>query len=265
MGQITINFASDKSILMLLLQYFSPILGVLIGFLLSIGWDYLKSYKEYNKKRKAIIDELNTNIGLIPQKVNVIEQIKKSLSEELVLPGNSVSFSSHIYHNYIGDITSGLSKIERENFHVIYQRLKIVDLFLDEFFEKYKQDKESSAFRSLNEDYKNTCDDIIESCLVSQHLIECLIDGKPKKITWEKVSSEKQLKYIKDYLLHHIYIYIKNQKVVTTNQVNKNSVPSLDLKSTYVLLQTLENKDNIIKQNEEADKDIAEYKWKFVK
>jgi hypothetical protein len=157
MEQITINLASNnKSLIIPILQYLLPIFGVILGFVLSTYWDTYKSKKEFKEKREAVWNELKTNMGLIPQKIDVLNQIKGALSTESLLPGNSVLFSSHIYHSYIGDITSGLSKVERENLHVIYERLKIVDLFLNNFFDKYIQEKKSGVLNNQNENYDLT-------------------------------------------------------------------------------------------------------------
>jgi len=97
------------------LKYIIPLLGVTLGFFLNIVCDKYKLVKSHKNKKEAIMDELSTNLGIIPQKIDILKQMQDALRKSSILPGDNVSFSSPVYNNYIGDITYKLSKSEREN------------------------------------------------------------------------------------------------------------------------------------------------------
>ena len=173
-----------------LLSIIGVLLGVIIGFLLSVIYEIVKDKQSSKKKKNVIRNELNTNLGFIPQKIDHLENLKKSLEEKTILPSQNVHCTTYLYDIYIGDIGGQLSKNERESLHVIYESMKVVDKFLDDVFVQFINLRMSEQLAEPFETYIGMCDGLINRCNLIQDLIKEYLNGNPRKITDEKFNSK---------------------------------------------------------------------------
>ena len=162
------------------------IIGAIAGFLLLAKHEIAKDKQSNERKKGAIRSELNTNLGLIPQKIDHLENLKKSLEEEKILPSQNVHCTTYLYDIYIGDIGGQLSKNERENLHVIYESMKVIDKFLDDVFIQFIDLRVSGQLSEPFESYIGMCDGLIKRCDLIQDLIKEYLNGNPRKITDDK-------------------------------------------------------------------------------
>jgi len=89
------------------------IIAVIVGFLLSTLWEIIKNKYSICTKRKSIQSELKTNRGLIPQKIDILNQAKSSLANKRLLPTTSVHFQTYLYDSYIAEEGLSLSACKR--------------------------------------------------------------------------------------------------------------------------------------------------------
>lgn len=254
---ININ-TTTKSLITELIPYGASLIGVVIGALLSM-WIFLwKERRNFINKKKAIENELKTNLGLLPQKIDTLQLIKENLKEEKILKGDSVSYSNKLYNSYIGDVGYKIKDLERENLHIIYGNLQQVDKFLNEFYteiqtelnkEKYSKEKYSKEI--VYNYYFSLCNEMIRNCLIVEELIENYLKGKPEKeVTWDEnyISEEERFKYLLQYYLTKILRYIKNKSYPkTTEEIMKQVVPKMSKDTTLTLLKVLQKQGKIKK------------------
>lgn len=164
---------------------FWALVGVVIGFLLSVIWEIIREKLSIRKKRKAIENELRTNLGLIPQKIEHLNNLKDSLNKQRLLPSQNVHCTTYLYDLYIGDAGSCLSEDERGNLNVIYESIKVVDKFLDNVFKEFIGFKASQQLPEPFKAYAGMCEELIERCHLIQDLIREYLCGKPRKIAWD--------------------------------------------------------------------------------
>lgn len=169
-----------------LLLIIGTVTGAVVGFLLLAGYEIVKDKQSNKRKKDAIRSELNTNLGLISQKIDHLKNLKESLKKEKILPGQNVHCTTYLYDIYIGDIGGQLSKDERENLHVIYESMKVIDKFLDDVFIQFINLRMSEQLSEPFGAYIEMCNGLIKRCNLIQDMIkECLSDN-PRKITGDK-------------------------------------------------------------------------------
>ncbi|MEA2088707.1 MAG: hypothetical protein U9O55_02615 [Patescibacteria group bacterium] len=168
------------------LPIIGTLIGVIVGFLLSIVYEIVKNKLSVKRKKRAIRNELNTNLGLIPQKIEHIKSLKKTLERQKILPCQNVHCTTYLYDFYIGDIGIQLTKDERENLHVIYESIRVVDKFLDDVFIQFINFRMSGQISKPFEFYIGMCEELINRCNLVQNLIKEYLDGNLRKITGNK-------------------------------------------------------------------------------
>ncbi len=110
-----------------MIEAFFGLFGVVLGFVLSVGYQELKALKERRSIYAALLAELRSNLLMIPYKRKIIEQVIKNLSLERLLSGESVRFQTLVYDANCLKMSSICSQRERDSLHFIYQHLNILD------------------------------------------------------------------------------------------------------------------------------------------
>lgn len=164
---------------------FWVIVAVIVGFLLSRLWEIGSSIYSFHKKKKAIESELRTNLGLLPQKIDILEKLKNSLENEKLLPTPSVHHQTYLYYLYIGDVGPSLTGLQRENLHIIYESLNVIDNFLDNIFREFIELSATGLISEPFDAYKYMCEDLINRSSIIKELIKGFLENKPTKVTWD--------------------------------------------------------------------------------
>jgi len=162
------------------------IVAVIVGFLLSTVRGFFENRWSLYKKRKAIKSELQTNKGLIPQKIDILEQAKNSLEMKKLLPTTSVHFQTYLYDSYIGEVGPSFCVLNRENLHIIYETLKGTDISLDNFYKEFLELRASQQLDDSFQTYINMFEDIIDSLTRTKGLIDDYLSGNPRIVTWKE-------------------------------------------------------------------------------
>jgi len=160
--------------------------GVIVGFLLSALWEIIKNKLSIHRKRKAIESELRTNLGLIPQKIDLLNKVKTSLDQETVLPSYTVHYTTYLNDHYIGNVGPHLTEDQRSCLHVIYESMKFVDRFLDSLFRDFIEFRSSGQLSEPFKAFSGMCEDLIERSNLTQEMIKEYLMGKPRKVIWDE-------------------------------------------------------------------------------
>ncbi len=172
--------------------------GVVLGFLLYVFKDWLTDRKINNKKKSAILNELRTNLGLIGQKKDILNKLIIALKGGKISNTTSAGFSTSLYDKHIGDVGMDLNIIQLSCLHVIYEQLKFVDKYMNNFFNEYIEKSKSGILPNIFTDSMNECSDVIGICDLLNELIEGYLEGKPKDILWEDEEVENTKKEFKE-------------------------------------------------------------------
>ena len=164
---------------------FWTLVGVIIGFLLSALWEVIKNRLSICKKRRAIENELRTNLGFIPQKIDILKKLEASLNQKRILPSDSVHYTTDLYDLYIGEVGLHLSEDQRGCLHVVYEHMKGVDRFLDSTFRDFIEFRASGQLSDPFEAFSGMCEDLIEKSNLTQDMIKEYLAGKPRKVSWD--------------------------------------------------------------------------------
>lgn len=162
--------------------------GVALGFFLQFLYQERRDKALLIKKRVAIESELRTNATLIPQKKDLLLKIKCRLRKGKLLRGSSVRFPANCYADYVGEVSVSLTSIERENLVIIYETLRIIDEYMDNFHSEYMDImKKCVGVISFRDTYIGEIEDLVDQCSLAELLISKYLAGKPMKIAWDQL------------------------------------------------------------------------------
>ncbi len=165
---------------------FTAIIGVIVGFLLNEASKLFKDCRLSKKLKKALEDELNTNLYQLDQKIDIANQMVNALHQENILPGISVPFASSVYDHHFPSVLKDLNPIQRDNVRHIYSNLSVLDKVLFSFESSYKEDLQQGIFPDTNAAYIAKLKDVIENYKVLKDLIKNYLDNTPKDIYYRR-------------------------------------------------------------------------------
>lgn len=159
---------------------FWALAGVLAGVVLGEGVRWVRERGERAKQKRVIQEELRAIRGQIAQKVDLINQMIKSLKNGRYLPGRSVAIVNLGYRRFGAELYPHLSPAERNTLHVVHERLRIADDELEQFERKFQQDLQEEVVADpftaaadrlgeLRESYR-AMDELIHGYLAGQAL-----------------------------------------------------------------------------------------------
>ncbi len=161
----------------------SGLLGILAGFLLGEGSRLIRAHCSRKKAVKAIMDELSLNMRMLPQRMDVLRQMKEWMQEKKILPGTGVLFSSKAYGEVFSQAFPRLKAVERDNLHVIYSYLSNTNEFMFAFEENVKRDlKEWPGEEEVWRVYSQWINEFMESLEKATELTKGLQEGKPTDV-----------------------------------------------------------------------------------
>ncbi|WP_346837980.1 hypothetical protein [Microbulbifer sp. SAOS-129_SWC] len=113
------------------------LLGVVLGFVLAEGAQWLKRHRLRIRLRKSLVAELQSIIRMVPSKVDVLNQAESHFKAERVMPTQSTRFPRDIYSRIIIETPEILKEWERDCLHIIHERLRVVDNSMDSMEERF--------------------------------------------------------------------------------------------------------------------------------
>jgi hypothetical protein len=167
----------------------TALLGVIVGFLLNETSKLFKDKRLSKKLKKALEDELSTNLFQLDQKIDIANQMIYALNQGKFLPGISVPFASTVYDHHFPSILKDLNPIQRDNVRHIYSNLTVLDEVLFSFEKSYKEDIQQSVLADTNNAYVAKINDVLNNYKVLKDIINCYLNENPKDIYYRNKCS----------------------------------------------------------------------------
>lgn len=153
---------------------FWTITGIVIGFILTFGSNFLKDYIHRRNIKKALKKELIFNCNVIGKKKEILKQMFDLLDLKNIYAVSPIHSMTNIYDTYISELSLYLNSEYKEDLHMIYSKLKINDKKMDEFEQNIKDDIRNGhknyieAYKSKIFDYQTNYDIIL--LLIHKHI-----------------------------------------------------------------------------------------------
>ena len=101
--------------------------GVVVGFLLSVGYQAITARLEIRRLKKALRGELRSIKFQVGQKEDVLRKMIAELGNGNILPGETVPIPDDVYSSGIYKLLPHLTAKQRNCLHVIYGHLRVAD------------------------------------------------------------------------------------------------------------------------------------------
>jgi len=167
---------------------FWALLGVVLGFGLNALWQILRDALGRRRRRQSIEAELRTNLGLLPQKIEHLQNARRALNKRKLLAGDNVHFATYLYDTHIGEVAQHLSSAQREVLHVVYQSMRVVDRVLDDLVSSFVQTRSSGQLSKPFEAYAGMCAEMADRCELVSAMVKEYLAGEPRQVTWNNIS-----------------------------------------------------------------------------
>jgi hypothetical protein len=176
------------------------LIGVVLGVCIGAGYEEWKSRRNRKTLKAALIEELRSNLQMVPQKRDIVEQIIGHLNENKLLPGSGARFISVFYKTYFPSIIPDLSIKERNSFHILYEYFRIVDWLLENYSERIVESMGTERINEYTMLYLAMLKDIMNLLNLTERLITKHLDGKPEDVLYSGEDHVKliQAKYSED-------------------------------------------------------------------
>jgi hypothetical protein len=158
------------------------LIGVLVGFALAVGFQEMKGWLQRIAMRRSLLAELRSNLYMLPQKCDIISQIRENLSAERLLPGDSVRFSTVIYQTHYPTLSWRYSDRERNSLHVIYEQLRTVDSTLAGYADQIVHSLHSEGLKNIIGIQLTKMKDMADVLNVTEKLISDHLAGNPDDV-----------------------------------------------------------------------------------
>jgi hypothetical protein len=160
------------------------IIGVLLGFCLSAGYQEWKSWKHRKELKAGLLEELRANLLMVPPKRDIVEQIISHLNGGRILPGNSVHFLMVFYKTHFPAIFPQLNIKERNSFHFLYEYFRIVDWLLDNYSGRILESMGTEKVDDHTRVYLAMMTDIVNVLNLTEKLITKHLAGNPEDVLY---------------------------------------------------------------------------------
>jgi len=166
------NFAAILGIMGILV-------GVVLGFSLNTVWEAWKERRKRKQMRNQIPAELETNLLMIEQKRDILNQIIIHLENQEVLTGISVRFITTFYDTHIQQLYPYYSAKERHSLHFIYQSLKAIDSVMHTFEQELMQHLALGFVKDPFEHYASRMKELLQRVNLTEDLLRQHLAGEP--------------------------------------------------------------------------------------
>lgn len=169
------------------------LIGVVLGVCLGAGYEEWKSRRNRKILKEALIEELRSNLQMVPQKRDIVEQIISQLNKNKLLPGSGARFIRVFYETHFPSIFPALSIKERNSFHILYEYFRIVDWLLENYSERIVESMGTERINDYIRLYFAMMKDILNLLNLTEKLITKHLEGNPEDVLY---SGEDHVKLI---------------------------------------------------------------------
>lgn len=158
------------------------LIGVVLGFGLSTGYQELKDRRQRKNHKGAVMEELRANLHMIPQKRQTISNMINELQQGQMLPGPAVHFSRVFFENCFPSVASSLTVTERNSFHLLYEYFRVVDWLLDTYADRILEVTATEEVHNRIQVALAMLGDLKNLLAIIEDLAQMHLSGKPKDV-----------------------------------------------------------------------------------
>lgn len=103
------------------------LIGVVLGFLLTAGFDALKVWRAKRERLSALYEEIASNLEVVHTWQAMLEECLANLPEFGVVRLTSVGFLRSFYEAHSGFIPTDIGRQRYVHVHIIYSNLKTIE------------------------------------------------------------------------------------------------------------------------------------------
>ena len=164
------------------IQPWLALIGVVVGFLLGEGSRLGRYFWQIRRNKELVRSELKAVLAQIPQKRDILNQAIPALQKGHVLPMQSVRAVATGYQSVLEDLYPHLSDLERNCLHVIYERLRVADEFMDAFEDNLTRIVREKTFPDPWSVHIGKIEEMLQSYAVVEELAQSYLSGSPKDV-----------------------------------------------------------------------------------
>lgn len=160
-------------------EAFLSLLGVVVGFGLSVGWQFLEAWKLRRCLRRSLMAELKSIRRMVPSNLDIISQAQEKFSAGQLLPTKSTHFPNQVYTEVIKIASDILSQQERDCLHITYETLRVVDESMDAMEERFNAITSTHSSVHASTATAAMLGDLSVALSTANSLVKSVEDGKP--------------------------------------------------------------------------------------
>ena len=155
------------------------LIGVVVGFLLSEGTQWLKRRAERRELHTALFAELRSIVRMAPSKLDILSQAGNSFSAARLMPTESTHFPAQAYSRLISVAPDVLTPEASDCLHVLYESLRIVDETMDGLERRFNEIAEIHSVGQAVGAATGRIRDLESAIDTCQTLAQSVLDGTP--------------------------------------------------------------------------------------
>jgi len=161
------------------IQPWLELIGVIVGFLLGEGSRLTRRYWQIHRNKQLVKVELKAILAQLPYKKDILNQAITSMRGGRLLPMIRVRVLAIGYQSVHEELYPHLSDVQRHCLHVIYERLRVADQFMDSFEDNFTKAIREKMFPDPWAVYIGKTEEILESYKVVEELAKSYLSCKP--------------------------------------------------------------------------------------
>ena len=155
------------------------IIGVIVGFSLSIISQYVHYRFRIRRMKKIIVDELKVIKSQLRDFRGIINQIIGALSQNQLLPGNAVGVMNVGYNKFFEDVYEHLSLEERNCLFYIHRTLVVGQETMNAFAQEFQEVVKNKVLENPHAAYITKFRDLLVAYDTVEQMIDSYIAREP--------------------------------------------------------------------------------------
>jgi hypothetical protein len=161
------------------IQPWVALIGAIVGFLFGEGSRLIRHYWQIHRNKQLVKAELKAILAQLPYKKDILNQAIISMKGGRLLPMVSVRVLAIGYQSVLEELYPHLSALQRHCLHVIYERLRLADQFMDSFEDDFTKAIREKTFPDPWAAYIGKTEEILESYRVVEDLAQSYLSCNP--------------------------------------------------------------------------------------
>jgi xanthosine utilization system XapX-like protein len=161
------------------IQPWVALIGAIVGFLLGEGSRLVRHYWQIHRNKQLVKAALKAILAQLPDKKDILNKAIISMRGGRLLPMVSVRVLAIGYQSVLEELYPHLSDLQQHCLHVIYERLRVADQFMDSFEDNFTKAIREKTFPDPFAVYIGKTEEMLESYKVVEDLAQSYLSCKP--------------------------------------------------------------------------------------